>query len=97
MVVLAVNVMERVRAVPKDTWLHLGLVVLVVIAGIIVLKKAAGMNKIVLAILVFVIGTVFFFNWVYQRNEPAFLTPVIDKIAPFFPSKGKAPGKPMPF
>ena len=97
MVVLAVNVMEKVRALPKDAWLHLGLIALVVIIGIILLKKAAGMNKIVLAILVFVVGTVFFFNWVYQRSEPAFLTPLVDKIAPFFPSKGHAPGKAVPF
>ena len=28
-----------------------------------------------------------FFYWVYDRSEPRFLTPVIDKLAPFFPSK----------
>ena len=27
------------------------------------------------------------FNWIYERNEPAFLTPIVEKIAPFFPAK----------
>jgi hypothetical protein len=27
------------------------------------------------------------FNWVYERNEPKFMTPFVEKIAPFFPSK----------
>jgi hypothetical protein len=37
---------------------------------------------------IFVVGTVVFFSWVYNRNEPKFLTPIIEKIAPFFPSAG---------
>jgi len=31
---------------------------------------------------------VVFFSWVYNRNEPKFLTPIVEKIAPFFPSAG---------
>ncbi|WP_283395640.1 hypothetical protein [Candidatus Pelagisphaera phototrophica] len=26
-------------------------------------------------------------NWVYNRNEPELLTPVVDMIAPWLPSK----------
>ncbi len=42
----------------------------------------------VLAIIAFVIFTVVGVNWIYERNEPAFMTPIVDKIAPFLPSKG---------
>jgi uncharacterized membrane protein YGL010W len=46
------------------------------------------MNKVVLAVIVFVVVVIMGFSWVYERNEPAFLTPLVEKIAPFFPSKG---------
>lgn len=28
------------------------------------------------------------FQWIWERNEPRFLTPYVNLIAPFFPSKG---------
>ncbi len=46
------------------------------------------MNKIVAGVIVFVVVTVVFFSWVYNRNEPKFMTPIVEKIAPFFPSAG---------
>jgi hypothetical protein len=27
------------------------------------------------------------FQWVYERNEPKFMSSTIDKIAPYFPKK----------
>ncbi len=41
-----------------------------------------------LAIIVFVVVTLVGFHWIYSRNEPKFLTPFVDKLAPFFPSAG---------
>ena len=45
-------------------------------------------NKVVAGVVIFVVFTVVFFSWVYNRNEPKFLTPIVEKIAPFFPSAG---------
>jgi hypothetical protein len=33
------------------------------------------------------------FNWIYHRTEPKFLTPLVDRIAPFFPSAGSYDAK----
>ena len=54
----------------------------------IILQKVAAMNKVVLAIVCLVIFTVVGVNWIYERNEPAFMTPIVEKLAPFLPSKG---------
>ena len=51
------------------------------------------MNKIIAAVIVFVVCTVVFFSWVYNRNEPAFLTPFVSRLAPFFPSAGSYASK----
>ena len=86
MLLLAATTLEKINEVPRQVWLNIGIGVLIFIAAFMVLKAVAQMNKIILCILVCVVMTVVGFNWIYSRNEPAFLTPVIDKLAPFFPS-----------
>ena len=46
------------------------------------------MNKVIAGVLILVVGAVVFFSWVYNRNEPKFLTPIVRSVAPFFPSAG---------
>ncbi|MDB6168876.1 MAG: hypothetical protein JWM88_1740 [Verrucomicrobia bacterium] len=84
----AATTLEKLRQIPSDFWWKLGLVVVGLIVVVLVLRKIAGMNKVVLAIIMFVVVTIVGFNWIYERNEPAFLTPLVDKIAPFLPAKG---------
>ena len=86
MLLFAATTLEKLHEVPRQVWLNIGLGVLIFIVGFFILRAIAQMNKIILCILVAVVLTLVGFNWVYSRNEPAFLTPVVDKIAPFFPS-----------
>jgi hypothetical protein len=71
-------------------WLKAALVIVVFIAGVILLRKLAGMNKAVLAAILLVVGTALGFSWIYERNEPAWATPVVEKLAWFFPTKNTA-------
>ena len=89
MLLLAATTLEKIHAVPLKIWTNLGLGVLVLIAGIFVIRKAAQMNKILLSVIIFVALSCVGFNWIYARNEPAFLTPIIEKLAGFFPSAQK--------
>ncbi len=84
----AETTIDKLKRVPPEFWWKVGLVVFCLIVAVAILQKVAHMNKIVLTIIVFVVVTVVGFNWIYERNEPAFLTPLIDKVAPFLPSKG---------
>ena len=84
----APTALEKLKHVPPAFWWKVGAAVLIIIIIAIALQRVAQMNKMVLAIIVFVIFTVVGVNWIYERNEPAFMTPVIDRIAPFLPSKG---------
>ena len=86
MILFAATTIEKLNAVPRQTWLNIGLGVLIFIAAFMVLRVVARMNKIILCIVVGVVLSMVGFNWIYSRNEPKFLTPVVDKIAPFFPS-----------
>lgn len=89
MLFLAVTTgLDKIKAAPPAFWWKLGAAVVIIILIAIVLQKVASMNKVVLAVILMIVFTVVGVNWVYERNEPAFMTPVIDKIAPFLPSKG---------
>lgn len=88
MILLAVSAMEKIKQIPPGTWLNIALGVGAVIGAVVLVRSVAKMNKVVMGVVVFVVGTILFFNWVYYRNEPRFMTPVINKIAPFFPSAG---------
>jgi MFS superfamily sulfate permease-like transporter len=86
MLFLATSALESAQNIPPATWLKLGIGIAALVVAVIVLRTVAKMNKILLGVLVFVVFSVFFFSWVYNRNEPKWMTPVIEKIAPFFPS-----------
>jgi amino acid transporter len=86
MLLLAASALETAQKTPPATWVKLGIGIAAFIIAIIILRKVAQMNKVILGVIVFVVVTIVFFSWVYNRNEPKWLTPVVDKIAPFFPS-----------
>ena len=90
MLFFAVNVLEKIRHLPRKNLINLGLGILVLLVVVLLIKQARKMNKFVLLTIVLITVVVVGFNWIYQRNEPKFLSPVIDVIAPFFPS---APNK----
>lgn len=85
----ATTTLEKMQAVPMKVWLNVGMAVLIFVAIIILIRKAADMNKVVLSAIIFVILTSVGFNWVYARNEPKFMTPFIEPLAKFFPSAEK--------
>lgn len=85
---LAASALDTVKQLPASTWIKIAIALAAIVVAVILLRKIASTNKIVLGVVVFVVCTVVFFSWVYNRNEPKFLSPIIDRIAPFFPSAG---------
>jgi hypothetical protein len=93
MLLLAVTALEKLKTLPPDVWLKIGVAVGGFIIAILVFRRVMKMNKIIAGVIVFVVVTVVFFSWVYNRNEPKFLTPLVNRIAPFFPSAGSYDSK----
>lgn len=85
---LAASALDTAKTIPPATWLKLGIGIAAFVIAVVVLRKIAQMNKVVLGVVVFVVLSIMFFSWVYNRNEPKWMTPLIDKLAPFFPSAG---------
>ncbi len=94
----AVTTLDKLKEIPTDFWMRLGLAVLVVIGAVFFLRKVAKMNKVVLTVVVGLIVVIGGFNWIYERTEPAWATPTVSFLAGFLPTKGpppKAPGSPV--
>ena len=86
MLLLAVTALEKIKTLPPAIWAKIGIAVAAFILTIFLFRRVMKMNKIIAAVIVFVVVTVVFFSWVYNRNEPKFMTPIVERIAPFFPS-----------
>jgi len=84
----AATTLDKIEKIPPAFWLKMGIAVLAVIAIFVVLKTVLKINKFVLGGAAFITAGLIWFNWIYHRNEPRFLTPVMNKIAPFFPAAG---------
>lgn len=100
-----VTPLEKLQNVSGQFWIKVFLVIVVFAAIIFLFKKLAGANKIILTIVLAVVCSIFCINWVYNRNEPPWMTWLIEPIANtgLFPTKGaydekqnQDPGKPGP-
>jgi hypothetical protein len=80
--------LEKLQKIPPAFWLKVGTAVAAVIVVFIVLRSVLKINKFVLGGATFIACGLIWFNWIYHRNEPKFLTPLVDRIAPFFPAAG---------
>jgi hypothetical protein len=84
----APTALEKLKQIPPAFWLKIGIGILALILIILALRKIAQMNKIVLTIILLIVFSTVGFNWIYERNEPTWATPVVEKLAGFFPTKG---------
>jgi 4-amino-4-deoxy-L-arabinose transferase-like glycosyltransferase len=88
MLLLAVTALEKIKTLPPAIWGKIAIAIAAFVLTIFLFRRVMKMNKIIASVIVFVVCTVVFFSWVYNRNEPAFMTPIVQKVAPFFPSAG---------
>lgn len=80
---------ERLGEIPTEFWVRLGIGVFGLIALVLILRKLAKINKVVLAVGTLILVSSVGFYWIYERSEPAWATPVVQWLAGFFPTKGR--------
>lgn len=85
---LAATTLEKIKAVPNQFWYITGGVIVGIVLLVWIYRVLQGTNKIILSIIIAMVMSFVGFNWVYERNEPAFLTPTVDVLAQFLPTKG---------
>ena len=88
-----VTTLDRLKEIPPEFWLRLGAAGLAIFGLVFVLRKVVKMNKVVLVVVTLFVVTVVGFNWIYERDEPAWATPVVSFLSGWFPTKGPTPKK----
>jgi di/tricarboxylate transporter len=82
-----VTVWEKLDAVPRETWLSLLIVALVIWLLVRVWKSLREVNEIVPWIALVTIGGTVMLYWTYERTEPKILSPIFDQLSRVLPSK----------
>jgi hypothetical protein len=78
---------DRMREIPTEFWIKMGIGILILIGVVIALRKLAKMNKVILSIVVLLVCSIVGFNWIYERNEPEWATPAVQWLSNYFPTK----------
>ncbi|MBL9188021.1 MAG: hypothetical protein JNK23_11115 [Opitutaceae bacterium] len=81
------GVLDRLREVPLDLWIKIGVGLLALIALVLILRTLAKFSGYILGFLLLIALTFVGFNWIYERNEPEWATPFVAWLAEFLPSK----------
>lgn len=87
LLLIATTTLEKLQAVPTRFWINTAIFIIGGWLAIMLVRHAARMNRMVLTMIIVVAVTTVGFQWIWERNEPRFLTPYVNLIAPFFPSK----------
>lgn len=84
------DIQSVLKNLPPDFWFKTTIFAIGVALAVLAYRIYRNSNKILFSIFVAVVMAVIFFNWVYNRTEPKWLTPVVDRLAHFFPTKDYA-------
>lgn len=78
---------DAYQQLPESDWLRFGVLLLVLLSLLWITRLVSRVNRYVLFV-AFVFGVLgLMATWVHNRNEPSFMTPVVDIVAPWFPAK----------
>ena len=81
------SIFDQLKSVPKQTWINIGICLLTIIVIVKVWRVLRRINEFVPYIAAVIAAFLILMYWVYDRTEPRFLTPIVDKLAPFLPGK----------
>tara|TARA_B110000305_G_C19453073_1_gene649212 strand:+ start:771 stop:998 length:228 start_codon:yes stop_codon:yes gene_type:complete len=71
----ATTTLEKLQAVPQRFWVNAAIFIIGGWVAIMLIRHAARMNRMVLTMIILVSFTTVGFQWIWERNEPRFLTP----------------------
>lgn len=83
------SALDKLRQIPSQAWINLGICVLAVVLVVKTWRALRRFNDYAPWIGATLAGSFIMFYWVYERTEPPFLTPVVERLAYFMPSKAK--------
>lgn len=90
------TVWEKLQAVPSATWISLLVAIGVLLLVVRLWKKLAELNDFAPWIVLVMVGGSVILYWTYERTEPKVLSPVMDFLSQYLPSKIQYKDAPTP-
>jgi hypothetical protein len=85
---------ENLAGRPVEFWVRALLVIVGLFVIFWILEKLFKTSRRILSIALLIVIVMIGYNWIFFRNEPAFMTPVIDILAPIFGGPGERAAPP---
>ena len=82
-------VLDKLRQIPLQFWINLGLCALALIIVVRSWRALREINSFMPWLGAMIAGVMILSYWTYNRNEPRFLTPLVDKLTLVLPTKAK--------
>ncbi len=80
--------LQSLHPIYNQAWVPYALGVVGIIVGYSILMSLKSLPKLVMYPIIMSASVIVFINWIYNRNEPELLTPIVEFIAPWLPGKG---------
>ena len=80
---------EKLQRVPNQAWLNLVICVVAVVLVVRMWRALKKFNDYAPYIVAMIAASGIMAFWVYERTEPAILTPVVERLTNFLPTKAK--------
>lgn len=81
---------QSLQPLYNQPWFPYAIGVVGILFAYSVFMSLKSLPKLVMYPIIAAACVIVFMNWVYNRNEPAVLTPLIDMLTPWLPSRGSA-------
>lgn len=81
--------LDKLRQIPLQFWINLGLCALALIIVVRFWRALREINSFMPWLATMIAGVMILSYWTYNRNEPRFLTPLVDKLTLVLPTKAK--------
>lgn len=88
MIFFAATALEKIKEVPVSFWIKVSLIIGGFMLAVLVLRWLGQANKLIIGVVTFITVSIIGLSWVYNRNEPAFMTPTVEFFAQWLPTKG---------
>ena len=81
------STLDKLRQVPLQTWINLAICVVALVLVVRTWRALKKFNDYAPWFGAALAASFILFYWVYERTEPPFMTPIVEKLTFFMPSK----------
>ncbi len=83
------SLLNKLKQIPSQTWINLVLCIVTIVVISKMWKMLKGIGSAMPWVVMFIAGFMMLSYWTYNRTEPRFLSPFVDKLTLILPTKAQ--------